>query len=492
MKRLAEVRNLEHAAAVLEWDQETYMPDGGAAARGEQIATLQRIRHERFTDEAVGQLIESATAEMADADPDSDEARLLKVTRQDYELATRLPADHVAEMARITSLAQRDWAKAREAKDFRLFQDRLTQIVDLKLKTAEYLGYESNPYDALIYEYERDLSTETISAIFAAHKPGLIDLIDAISAVSDRVDDAVLHQPFDVESQRAFGQMVIKQYGFDFERGRQDVAVHPFCTNFSRGDVRLTTRFDPEWLNPALFGTMHESGHGMYEQGIAERLDDPILGTGVSLSVHESQSRLWENIVGRSHGFWQWAFPKLQASFPALADVSLDAFYKAINRVKPSFIRVEADEATYNLHIMLRFELENDLINGRVAVKDLPREWNDRFEAFLGLTPPDDALGVLQDIHWSAGLMGYFPTYALGNLLSVQYYNQAITAHPTIPQEITAGKFDTLHGWLKENIYQHGRKFETDELTRRVTGGPIDSKPYLTYLRDKYTAIYDL
>ncbi|HRF96017.1 MAG TPA: carboxypeptidase M32, partial [Aggregatilineales bacterium] len=295
-----------------------------------------------------------------------------------------------------------------------------------------------------------------------------------------------------VDAQRAFSLQVLNAIGFDFERGRLDIAVHPFEINFSRNDVRITTRYDENWLNPALFGSMHEAGHGMYEQGVAPALDGGWLGSGTSLSVHESQSRLWENLVGRSKGFWTWALPIFKQHFPHMAHVTLDELYKAINMVERSFIRVEADEATYNLHIMLRFELENDLLNGRVAIKDLPREWNGRFEQFFGITPPSDALGVLQDVHWSAGLIGYFPTYALGNLLSVQYFNQAVKDNPSIPSEIENGKFDTLLTWLQTNIHQHGRKFNTDELTKHVTGEGINSAPYIAYLQKKFGDIYGL
>jgi carboxypeptidase Taq len=286
---------------------------------------------------------------------------------------------------------------------------------------------------------------------------------------------------------------VVRSFGYDFDRGRLDETVHPFATSFSRDDVRITTRFLPEFLNPALFGTMHEAGHAMYEQGIAPELDATPLGGGTSLSVHESQSRMWENIVGRSKPFWAWALPKLQAVFPQqLGGVDLDTFYKAINIVKPSYIRVEADEATYNLHIMLRFELEMELAAGKVKVADLPQEWNDRFEASFGIRPPTDAVGVLQDIHWSGGMIGYFPTYALGNLLSAQYYNQAIREVSSIPDDIASGRFDTLLGWLNDRIHRHGRKFTADELTRRITGEGIQSRDYIAYLETKYAEVYGL
>jgi carboxypeptidase Taq len=318
-----------------------------------------------------------------------------------------------------------------------------------------------------------------------------VDLIARI-AEADQVDDSILHQEFDVEKQKDFALHVVKAFGFDFERGVQDTAVHPFCTSFATDDVRITTRFYPEWLNPALFGMMHEAGHGMYEQGVARKFSGSVLQGGTTLGVHESQSRMWENLVGRSRGFWEWALPQLKETFPQLADVSLDDFYKAINKVERSFIRVEADEATYNLHIMLRFALEKDIITGKIPVKELPDAWNDRFKEFFALVPPNDAQGVLQDVHWSSGLFGYFPTYALGNLLSVQYYNQALEDEPTIPDDIRQGKFDTLLTWLNTNIHQHGRKFTAAELTRRVTGEDIQSDDYMAYLETKFSDVYGL
>ena len=356
---------------------------------------------------------------------------------------------------------------------------------------ADLLGYDEHPYDALLSQYERGMTTAQVKSIFDAHRPKLVDLIAQVGD-AQQVDDSMLKLNFDRDTQREFALWAVKSFGFDFERGGQAEAVHPFCTNFSVNDVRITTRFNDNWLNPALFGMMHEAGHGMYEQGIGQNLEGTPLAGGTSLGVHESQSRMWENIVGRSKGFWSWAMPKLKDAFPQLGQVTLDDFYKAINKVERSFIRVEADEATYNLHIILRFELEQELLTGAVKVADVRDAWNDRFNAFFGLTPPDDANGVLQDIHWSAGLFGYFATYALGNLLSVQYYNQVLKDHPSIPDEIAQGKFDTLLTWLNTNIHQHGRKFTGTELTRRVTGEDIQSDSYIAYLTDKFNGVYGL
>jgi carboxypeptidase Taq len=492
IKKLAKIEALRNSSAVLEWDLSVYMPPGGEEARANHLSVLQELAHHYFTDDETGTLIHGAQMEVEGMPYESDEASLVRIASQDYQDEIKLPSEFVAQQSHATTMAHHTWAKARENNDFSAFIPDLERIMELKQQEATYRGYDKNPYDALLSGYDKGINTAMIKAIFDGHKPQLISLIADISKVAGRVNDSLVHGSFPIDAQRAFSLEVLNAIGFNFERGRLDIAVHPFAINFSRNDVRLTTRYDENWLNPALFGSMHEAGHGMYEQGVATALDGTILGSGTSLSVHESQSRLWENLVGRSRGFWTWALPIFKQHFPHMAHVTLDELYKAINMVERSFIRVEADEATYNLHIMLRFELENDLLNGRVAIKDLPREWNGRFEQFFGITPPSDAIGVLQDVHWSAGLIGYFPTYALGNLLSVQYFNQAVKDNPSIPSEIEAGKFDTLLTWLQTNIHQHGRKFNTDELTKHVTGEGINSAPYIAYLQKKFGDIYGL
>lgn len=492
MKKLSKINALRASAGVLEWDLSVYMPPAGEEARANHLAVLEELAHQYFTDDETGTLIHGAQMDVEGMPYDSDEASLVRVVSQDYEDEIKLPTEFVAEQSHATTMAHQIWAKARADNDFNVFVPALARIMELKRQEADYRGYDKNPYDALLSGYDKGLNTELVKEIFDGHKPQLIALIADISKVEGRVSDSLVHGSFPIDAQRAFSLQVLKAIGFDFERGRLDIAVHPFEINFSSNDVRLTTRYHDDWLNPALFGSMHEAGHGMYEQGVAQKLDGTILGNGTSLSVHESQSRLWENLVGRSKGFWTWALPHFKQHFPHMAHVTLDELYKAINKVERSFIRVEADEATYNLHIMLRFELENDLLNGRVAIKDLPHEWNGRFEQFFGITPPTDTLGVLQDVHWSAGLVGYFPTYALGNLLSVQYYNQALKDHPSIPTEIENGKFDTLLTWLQTNIHQHGRKFTTNELTQRVTGEGINSAPYIAYLQKKFGDVYGL
>ncbi len=492
VEHLGEVTNVNRATSLLGWDQRVNMPPGGAAARSRQLATLSRIGHDLFVDEKTARLLDAAESEIAGMPYESDEASLIRVVREDYREQTRLPSTFVAEFARVTSEANEVWAHARAHNDFAHFRPSLERIIELVRQSTEYLGYTEHPYDALIGQYERGITTARVREIFEGHKPRLVALISAISKVRDRVSDALVHQSYDIDKQRAFAMEVVKGFGYDMARGHQATAVHPFMSGYS-SDARITTRFNANWLNPALFGMMHEAGHAMYEQGVGKNLEGGPLENGTSLGVHESQSRMWENMIGRSRGFWKWAFPKLQAHFPAqLARATSEDFYRAVNKVEPTLIRVEADEATYNLHIMLRFEIETGLIGGQIKVADLPEAWNEMFQAYLGITPSNDTLGVLQDIHWSNGLVGYFATYALGNLLAAQYYNKALADHPAIPHEIEQGKFDTLLTWLNTNIHVHGRKFTSDELTRKVCGEGINADAYIAYLEKKFGDLYGL
>ncbi|HEX2620185.1 MAG TPA: carboxypeptidase M32 [Phototrophicaceae bacterium] len=493
VSHFADIVHLGRAGDLLDWDAQVNLPAAGAAARGAQLAVISRLRHELLTSDTTAKLLEEAEAETRSLTYDSNEASLVRVARYDYEEATKVPAKFVGEMSELTTTSHEIWAKARSENNFRGFQSALEKMMDMARQLADYRGYTEHPYDALLNHYERGMTTERVKAIFDGHKPQLVELIAAINKNGRKTSNAILHQPLDVSKQGEFARWAASTIGFDFKRGRQDVAVHPFAMGIARTDVRLTTRFYPEFLNPALFGMMHEAGHGMYEQGSAEELEGTPLSGGTSLAVHESQSRLWENIIGRSLGFWQYALPKLRETFPGQFDnISLEDFHRAINQVQPSYIRVEADEATYNLHIMLRFELETGLLKGDIKVADLPEEWNDRFESYLGITPTSDREGVLQDVHWSAGLIGYFPTYALGNLLSVQYYNQALKDHPSIPDEIAQGNSSTLLTWLNDKIYRHGRKFTSVELTERITGTSINAAPYIEYLKQKYSTVYGL
>ena len=487
---LGRVQDLNAAASVLEWDQETYMPDGAAGARAHQIATLRKLAHEFFTADEVGTLLEALASEIQGLDPVSTEASLVRVTRRDYEKAFKIPAVLVAEMAEAVARGKQAWRKARETNTYATFAPHLERLIDLNVQKAEALGYDDRLYDALLDQYEEGMKTATVETVFAALRAQLVPIVHAI-AEREPPDGGVLRQMFDKQKQWDFGLDVIKDFGYDFDRGRQDLSTHPFTTSFSITDVRLTTRVDERYLPSALFGTLHECGHGLYEQGIDLALDRTPLADGTSLGMHESQSRLWENLVGRSRAFWQCYYPRLQAVFPGhLVGVSLESFYRAINKVEPSLIRVEADEVTYNLHVMLRFELEQAMVEGRVTVAALPDLWNEKMEEYLGLRPETDAGGVLQDIHWSLGALGYFPTYSLGNLMSAQLFDQAQKDLPDLEIQIAAGKFSALLGWLRANIHQYGRTLEALDILERVTGEGLQAGPWLRYIREKYGEIY--
>ncbi len=485
--RLATIEDLHAALSILEWDQQTQMPEAASALRAEQVATLSRIAHEHSVDPEIGELLEGLEGEV---DPETVDGALVRISRRDYDRSVCLPASLVEETARATSLAEPAWVEARAASDWSKFEPHLERIVELRRRAAEAYGYDEHPLDPLIDLHEPGMTRARLQRVFGpvAERQGA--MVRAVVAAGDD-RDAPLHGPFDEAAQEAFGRKIIGSFGYDWRRGRQDRAVHPFCTSFGIDDVRLTTRFEPEYLPTALFGTLHEAGHGLYEQGIDPELARTPLADGVSMGVHESQSRLWENLVGRSRAFWRAFYPVLRAAFPErLGGVDLETFYRAINRSAPSPIRVEADELTYNLHIFLRFELEAALIDGSLSVADVPEAWTVKMEELLGITPKDDAEGALQDIHWSGGAFGYFPTYAVGNVLSVQLYRAAEAAHPEIVEEMERGEFGTLYGWLRANVYRHGRRYDPDELIARATGRTLDPEPYLNYLESKYGELY--
>jgi carboxypeptidase Taq len=471
----------------------TYMPPGGTAARAEQLATLRKTAHALFVSDEIGRLLEELQAEAADLDYDSDEASLVRVIARDYERKRKIPVSLIAEMARVAALAQEAWVQARAESNYPHFQPHLQKVVDLNIQLAEALGYKDRIYDALLDLFEPEMKTAQVIRVFDELKAGLVPLVRAIAEKKDAVDDAILYCDYDGEKQWAFGLEVLRQMGFDFERGRQDKSAHPFTTSFSVNDVRLTTRVHRNQFKTALFGSIHEGGHALYEQGLRPALERTPLCDGVSLGVHESQSRLWENVIGRSRGFWTFYFPRLKEFFPQQLDgVDLETFYRAINKVEPSMIRTEADEVTYNLHIFLRLEIENDMLEGRVNLSDLPEAWNTKMKDYLDIVPANDAEGVLQDIHWSTGTIGYFPTYALGTLLSVQFYNQALSEIPEISAQIERGNFAPLRTWLKERIHVHGKKFTPAEMVKRVTGSELSARPFVEYLRAKYSDIYEL
>lgn len=491
-EELGRVTDVRNAAELLGWDQQTNMPPGGHSARAAQLATLNSLAHELFTSDDFGEALEQAEASLNGADPDSDQVRLLTHTRRQFDKQRKVTSDWVSRFAHRTSIAQSTWQKARAEDKFSIFKDDLSEIFNLQREYCAFFAPYDHIYDPLLDDYEPGMKTATVTELFDQLRTDQVDLVARI-AEQPQLDDSPLHQNFDIDRQWDFGIEVIRDFGYDFERGRQDKSPHPFTSGFSIGDVRITSRFYPDFLSPGLFATLHEAGHAMYAQGVKEEFERTPLIEGASLGIHESQSRLWENLVGRSRPFWRHYYSSLQGYFPAQLDsVDETAFYQAVNTVQPSLIRVEADEATYNLHIMLRFEIEKGLLTGDLDVADLPEIWNAKFEEYLGIVPPSDADGVLQDIHWSFGLVGYFPTYSLGNLIASQWWVVIEEQISDLDRQIESGRFTELLGWLRENIHRHGAKYKPVELIQRVTGGGLSAEPYLEYLGDKYGQLYSL
>ncbi len=486
--KLGLVADLNASATLLEWDQETYMPPGAAEARAQQLATLKTLAHEHFTDAAIGSLLDALDGEL---DDDTDRA-LVRVTRRDFDRATKLSADFVARFTRAKARAIEAWKRARAADDFAHFAPHLQEIVDLSVEQAETIGFAERRYDALLDEYEPGTTWADIDRAFRALRTDLVPIVQAI-ADAEPPDDAFLHRPYDEDRQWAFGLDTIRTVGYDFEHGRQDRSAHPFSTSPAITDCRITTRLTPDFFPTGFFGTLHECGHALYELGVDPALERTPLASGTSLGMHESQSRLWENLVGRSRPFWRWAYPRLLSTFPdELGGVDEAAFYRAINRVQPSPIRVEADEVTYNLHVMLRFELETKLVDGTLAVDDVPEAWNAATEDLLGFAPASDADGCLQDIHWSLGALGYFPTYTLGTLMSVQLFEAAERDLGDLGAHFAEGEFGPLLGWLREHVHRYGRARTADEILRDATGQSLDAAPWLRYVRRKFGAVYGI
>lgn len=491
--RLAEIHDLNKIGWVLGWDQRTMMPPKGAAVRAEQLATLQRVAHEKFTSDEIGRLLDDLRPYEESRPYDSDEASLIRVTRRDYEKERRVPGELRAEIARAASQGNIAWIEARRQSNFAMFLPHLQKNVELKHQYVECFDEPEHVYDLLLDDYERGMKTAEVKAVFDELKKELVPLIAAVSGRADAVSDACLHGHFPAEQQRAFCLSVLERFGFSPDAWRLDPTVHPFASNSATTDIRITTKYPEDFINPALFGTMHEFGHGLYEHQISPALERTPLCRGVSLGLHESQSRMWENLVGRSRPFWKFFYPKLQATFPEqFGGVDMEAFYRAINKVQPSLIRIEADEATYGLHIILRFEVEQEIMEGRLALRDLPEAWNARMKEYFGVAVPDDAKGVLQDIHWSAGMIGYFPTYQLGNIISCQLWEKALEAMPDLDAQFERGEFTTLRNWLRENLHKHGRKFTPKETLAKMVGGPISVGPYVRYLKAKLGEIYGI
>jgi carboxypeptidase Taq len=492
-RRLLEITDLRAAGAMLAWDHATYMPKGGAEARARHGATLDRLVHEKAVDPVLGRLLD-ALQSYADALPyEADDASLIRVARRDFERAVKVPAEYVARASALGSASYDAWTRARPANDFATMLPFLERALDLSREYAEFFAPYDHVADPLIDAADQGMTTATVCALFTDLKSELAPIVRAI-ADQPVADDRCLRGSFAEPAQFDFSLSVIKQMGYDLDRGRLDKTHHPFCTKFSMGDVRITTRVFEDDLGQALFSSIHEAGHALYEQGVDPALEGTPLGWGASAGVHESQSRLWENIVARGRSFWEHFYPFLRAAFPdQLGQVMPETFYRAINKVERSLIRTDADEITYNFHIMMRFDLELALLDGRLPVRDLPGAWAARMQADLGLVPPDDRNGCLQDVHWySGGIGGGFQGYTIGNVLSAQFYAAAVKAHPEIPSRIAAGEFTALHTWLREHLYRYGRKFTPDALVERATGGPLSVGPYLAYLQQKYGELYRL
>ena len=489
--RLREIQDLGAAVSVLHWDQTTYMPPGGAKMRGRQLALLSRIGHARATDPVIGRLLDRLTAYASSLPSDHDDAALLSVARRDFERAVRIPVEYSERLAKHASETYAAWVEARPRNDFQSLKSGLEKTLDLSREYANFFPEHMHLADPMIDAADLGMTVGRIRPVFAALRSGLIPLVSRIGAAT-QVDDVPIRRHFPGHQQASFGQAVIRSMGYDFARGRLDVSAHPFMTRFAHGDVRITTRTNEQFLSEQLFSTIHEAGHALYEQGTRAEDDGLPLGGGASSGVHESQSRLWENIVGRSLEFWSYWYPKLRLEFPdQLKDVTLRGFFAAINRVEPSLIRTDADEVTYNLHVMIRFELENELLEGKLAIADLPGAWHDRYQSDLGVLVPDDRDGVLQDVHWYAGLIGgAFQGYALGNIVGAQFFEAALRENPDIPDEIGRGEYGALHEWLRKNIYCLGRRLTPDQLIERVTGSGLDANPLLRRLDAKFSSIY--
>ena len=484
---LQKIADLRYSAAVLQWDQETYMPVKSAPLRGQQLATLSELAHRFFTGNETGDMLQQL---LQQNDLTPNQRRNLELSEYDYNKAKKLSPEFVRLLTETINQSFHSWIEARKANNFKIFEADLTKLVALKKQEANLLGFTDHPYNALLNDYERGATVSLLDGVFNQIRTPLKDLLDKIMAAKP-VDGSFLQQHFSKDKQWNYGMLLLKEIGFDFEAGRQDISEHPFTTSFSPRDVRITTRIDEEDFNNMTWSTIHELGHALYEQGLPPSEYGLPLGEACSLSIHESQSRLWENQVGRSYIFWKYHYPSLQQEFPEqLGKVSLDQFYAAINKVEPSLIRTEADEVTYHFHVMIRYELEKKLIEGAISVKDIPAYWNEQYEHYLGVKSADDKHGCLQDVHWSHGSFGYFPTYSLGSFYAAQFFEQAKKDVPSLQGELEQGRYQSLVNWLREKIHVHGRYYTSEGLCEQVCGQPLDIKHFMQYLLDKYRKIY--
>jgi carboxypeptidase Taq len=479
--KLAQIHDIAKAVSLLGWDQQTIMPPRGAEVRAHQVATLGRLAHEMFVSDEVGSLLDELAPWGETLDYESDEASLIRMTKRDFDKATRVPPELTAETSRAGSLAFGAWVEAKTKSDYQSFRPWLEQMVELRRRYADCFPPGDDPYDTLLDDYEPAMKTAEVREIFDRLKAELVPLVEAAgSSATPRVRGT-----FPAATQRQLSLEILRRFGYTDEAWRIDTAPHPFASSLGTQDIRLTTR-EPEDSPDGLFATMHECGHGLYEHGVSPTLERTPLARGASLGLHESQSRLWENLVGRSRPFWAWFYPRLQEAFSSeLSSVDEETWYRAINDVAPSLIRIEADEASYNLHIILRFELEQEIMGGEVDLAELPERWNAMMKEYLGVDVPDDAHGVLQDVHWSRGALGYFPTYSLGNVMSAQIWERLLVDVPDVDEQMGRGEFSAIREWLRSHLHVHGRKFLPAETLEKVVGGPIDPEPYLRYLQGK-------
>ncbi len=487
----AEIMRLHYISAALNWDQEVNMRNYKSLdGKAKQISLLQKLLHQRITSERVGKLIKEA--EKIPTLNEIDSAMLREIKRE-YDLATKLPEQLVTEIAETSVKASGVWREAYTKSDFSIFKVILEKTVELQKEKANKLATHSDIYSTLIDLYEPGATYDWIANIFNPIKPKIVNVVKKLNSSSDKPDDSIVHKNYNIDKQFELSFEIIKKFNYDLGYGRQDRSTHPFTTSLASEDVRITTRTKDDFLNECIFGTIHECGHALYEMGIKKELHDTILCTGTSMGIHESQSRLLENIVGRSKEFWIYWYPTFQKYFPEnLKNYPMEEFYRAINCVQPSFIRVNADEVTYGLHVILRFEIEKDLIEGKVRVNELPELWNTKMEEYLGITPPNDKEGVLQDMHWSGGAIGYFPTYFLGSLYSAQIYSKAQEAMPNLPEDYKKGEFSNLLKYLREKIHQHGSVYRANDLIKRVTGENLNPDYFFKYVEKKFYPIYKL
>lgn len=495
-ERLAEISDLHGAQSLLGWDQRTIMPQSGASIRASRMATLEKLSHQRFIDDETGRLLDNLADHERSLPFDSDDASLIRVTRRDYEKARIIPTELTVEFSLAASAGYQAWVEARAKSDYALLLPHLEHIVELH-RQAIALSREALPdveddYDILLDDYEPGLKASEVSRVFDLLKEATIPLVDRIRQNPEAVDDSLVHGDFPIDTQQSLVTTIAKRLGFTDEAWRLDTTQHPFASSMGTDDIRITTRYYPDFLNPALFGTMHEFGHGLYEHGVSADLERTPLCRGASMAFHESQSRMWENLIGRSRPFWDYGLPELKRAFPEhFADADEDAIYRAVNKSGPSLIRVEADELTYNLHIIIRYELERDIFSRAVTLADLPAAWNAKVKEYLGIDVPSDAKGVLQDVHWGSGSFGYFPTYALGNVVAAQLWERITRDLPELEGDVARGEFGALRDWLGENIHRHGRKFSPNELLERVVGvDRFDPQPLIRYLTTKVEDLY--